>query len=106
MLFEIGRKAGDLFELIFRRNRNEDGFVEAATDEFHLAALDQFFQADKVLGAVLLDPGKQRSGVMEAEMNAGIFLEMLEEREVASVKGFFEDVLEIAAGLVSVNEQG
>jgi hypothetical protein len=43
---------------------------------------------------------------MEAEMNAGIFLEMLEEREVASVKGFFEDVLEIAAGLVSVNEQG
>jgi hypothetical protein len=31
---------------------------------------------------------------------------MLEKGEIASVKGFFEDVLEVSAGLVRVDEQG
>jgi hypothetical protein len=43
---------------------------------------------------------------VEAEMDAGMLFEVLDEGKVGSVVGFFEDVLEIAAGLVGVDEQG
>jgi len=42
---------------------------------------------------------------MEAEMNAGMFFEMLEKGRVGIIVRFFQNVLEIPAGLVSVNEQ-
>lgn len=43
---------------------------------------------------------------MQADMNARMFFEMFEEREVAIDVRSFENVLEIAAGLMGVNEQG
>lgn len=42
---------------------------------------------------------------MKAEMNAGMFCEMLEKGKVGIVIRFFQNVLEIPTGLVSVNEQ-
>ncbi len=104
--FEIASKAGDLFELVFRGNGDEDGFVKAPADELDLAALDQLFQPGKIFGAKLLDPVEKRAGIMKADMNARIFFKMLQKGEVGVVIGFFEDVLEIAARLVSVNEKG
>jgi hypothetical protein len=105
VFLEINAEAGDLFNLIFGRNRNEDRFVEAATDEFHLAALHQPFQANEILRPVFLDPGEKRPGIMEAETNSRMFLEVLNERKIGGVVGLFENMLEIAAGLVRVNEQ-
>jgi len=105
MFLEISGKAGDLLELIFGRDGDQNRFVKAATDEFHLAGLDKIFQASEIVRPVFLDPGEQRPGIVETEMDAGMPFEVLDERKIGGVVGFFEDVLEIAAGLVSVNEQ-
>src|SRR4029077_10991632 len=70
VFFEIGSKARDLFALIFRRNRDQNGFVKSTAHEFHLAGAYQFFQAEKILGTVFFDPGEKRTGIVKAEMNA------------------------------------
>ena len=75
-------------------------------DELDLSALDQFFQANEILRPVILDPGKQRPGIMEAEVNFRVLFEMFNKRKIGCVVGLFENMLEIAAGLVRVNEQG
>jgi hypothetical protein len=106
VFLEISGQASDLFALIFGRNRNQDRFVEAATDEFHLAVLDQLFQACEILKPMFLNPGEQRPGIVETETNSRVFLEVLNKWKVGGVVGFFEDMLEITAGLVRVNEQG
>jgi len=55
---------------------------------------------------MFFDPVKKRAGVVKTEMNAGMFFELFHEREIASVVGFLEDMLEIAARLMSMNQQG
>ncbi len=105
VFLEISGQARNLFTLIFGRNRDEDRLVEAATDEFHLAGLDQFFEANEILWPVCLNPGKQRPGIVEAEANLRMLFEVLDERKIGGVVGLFEYVLEIATGLVRVNEQ-
>jgi hypothetical protein len=82
VLIEIGGKARDLFVLIFRRNGDENGFVKSAAHEFHLVDPDQFFQAEKILGTVFFDPVEKRTGIVKAEMNAGMFFELFDEREI------------------------
>jgi len=42
---------------------------------------------------------------METDMHVGMFFELLQEREIGIIVGFLENVLEIAAGLVRVDEQ-
>jgi len=42
---------------------------------------------------------------VKAEMNAGMFFQLFNEREIGSAVGFLEDMLEVAAGLMGVNEQ-
>jgi hypothetical protein len=39
-------------------------------------------------------------------MDAGVLFEMFDEGEIGRVVRFFENMLEIAAGLVGVDEQG
>ncbi len=55
---------------------------------------------------MLLDPGEKRAGIVQAETNTRVFLEMFQERKVAIAVSLFEHVLEIAARLVRMNEQG
>ncbi len=43
---------------------------------------------------------------MQAETNTRVFLEMFQERKVGIAVSLFEHVLEIAARLVRMNEQG
>jgi len=105
VFFEIGGKSRDLFALIFGRDGDENRFVKSAAHEFHMAGAYQFFQTNEILGAMLFDPGEKRTGIVKAEMNAGMFFEFFDEREIGSVVGFLEDMLEIAAGLMGVNEQ-
>jgi len=106
VFFDIGGQTRDLFALIFGRDGNQDRFVKTAANEFDLTALDQSSQASEILRPVLFDPCEERAGIVEAEVNSWVRFEVLDEREIRSVVGLFEDVLEIAAGLVCVNEQG
>ena len=105
MLLEIAGEARDLLKLVFGRNGDENGLVKAATDEFNLGALDQFSKAVKIFRAMLLDPGEQGAGIMKTEANVRIFFQVLHEGEIGIVVRSFQNVLEIAAGLVSVNEK-
>ena len=105
MFLEIAGQAGDLLELVFGRDGDENWFVEAAADEFDLPALDQLSQAVKIFWAVLLNPNKQRPGIMKTQMNIGMPFEMLQERKIGIDVGFFEHVLEVSARLVRVNEK-
>jgi hypothetical protein len=105
VFLEIGGQSGDLLVLILGRNGNEDRFVEAAANELDLARLDQLLQADEIFRPMVLDPGEQRPGIVKAEMNSGMLFEMFDEGKIGSVVGLFEDMLEIAAGLVGVNEK-
>jgi hypothetical protein len=54
---------------------------------------------------MFLDPSEQRPGLVQAEMDARVLFEMFNKGEIGGVVGLFEDMLEIAAGLVRVNKQ-
>src|ERR1700737_42883 len=105
MVFEIIGKTNELHALIGGRDGNENRLVEAAADHFDLAAFNQFFQALEIFGAVLFDPGKQRAGIMEADVDTGVLLKSLEEGQVAAHIGLLENMAEVAARLMGVYEQ-
>src|SRR2546427_13023666 len=105
VFLQIGGQARNLLELIFGRDGDKDRLIEAAANELDLSALDQFFQANEILRPMILDPGKQRPGIMEAEVNTRMRFEVLDEGKIGCVVGLFENMLEVAAGLVRVNEQ-
>src|SRR5260370_36026267 len=105
VFLDISGQPRDLFGLILSGNRDQDRLVEAATDEFHPAAFGQFFQAGKILRPMFLNPAEQRAGIVQAETNSGMLFEVLKEGKVAGGVSLFEDMLEIAAGLLRVNEQ-
>jgi len=106
VFFDVGGQTRDLFALIFGRDGNQDRFVEAAANEFDLTALDESSQASEILRPVLFDPCQEWAGIVKAEVNFWVRFEVLDEREIACVVGLFENMLEVAAGLVCVNEQG
>jgi len=105
MVFEIGGQAGDLFALVFGRDGDKDGFVKAATDQLDLPSADEGFQAGEIFGTIFFDPGEQRAGIVEAHVDAGMFFEQFNEREIRVLVGFFEHVAEIAAGLMGMNQE-
>jgi hypothetical protein len=54
---------------------------------------------------MLLDPEKQRSGVMKSNANTRMLLEKREEWIVGTLVALFEDLLKISSRLMSVNEE-
>ena len=82
VLLQIGGQARYLFVLIFRTNRDQDRLIEAATNKFHLAGLDEFFQANEILRPMLLNPSKKRPGIVEAKMNFRMLFEVLDKRKI------------------------
>ena len=106
MFFEIVGKADDLLALVFVRNGNENGLVKAAANELGLAALRKFYYVRIIFRALLLDPSMKRPGIVETETNAGMLFQVLDEGQVARLVGLFKNVVEIAAGLMGVDEQG
>ncbi len=57
-MFDVIREADDLVVLIGGWDRNKDRFVKAAADQFDLAILYQDFQALKIFGTMLFNPGE------------------------------------------------
>ena len=82
MLFNVGGEPRDLLVLVFRRNRTENRLVEAAADQFGLAAFDEFSQPREILGPILFNPREQRPGIVQPKMDAGMFFELLEKRKI------------------------
>ncbi len=80
MFFEIGGQAGDLFALVLGRDGDENGFVKAAADQLDLSGADEGFQAREIFGTMLFDPGEQRTGIVQAHVDAGMFFEKFDER--------------------------
>src|SRR5260370_36004834 len=54
---------------------------------------------------MFLDPGKKGLGIVEAETDFRMLFEVLDEGKIACGVGLLENMVEIAAGLVRVNEQ-
>src|SRR5260370_34960008 len=71
-----------------------------------MSTLYESYQASELLRPVLFDPCEEWAGIVKAEVNFGVRFEVLDEGEIRCLVGLFEDMLEIAAGLVCVNEQG
>ena len=105
MVFEIGGQAGDLFALVLGRDRDKDGFVKPAADQFDLASADESFQAAKIFGTIFFNPGEQRAGIVEAHVDAGMFFEQFDEREIRVLIGLLKHVAKIAAGLMGMNQE-
>ena len=105
MVFEIGSEARDLFALVLGRDGDKDGFVKPATDQLDLACADESFQTGEIFRTILFDPGEQRAGIVEAHVDAGMFFEQFDEREIRVLVGLFEHVAEIAAGLMGMNQE-
>ena len=82
VFLEISSQPGDLFVLIFGWNRNQDRFIEAATNELHLSALNQLFDTSEILRPMFLDPGEERPGIMQAETNSRMPFKMLNEWKI------------------------
>jgi hypothetical protein len=105
MVFEIGSEARDLFALVLGRDGDKDGFVKSATDQLDLAGADESLQAGEIFGAIFFDPGEQRAGIVETQVDARMFLEQFDEKEIRVLVGLFEHVAEIAAGLMGMNQE-
>ena len=82
VLLQVGGQASNLFVLILGRNGDQDGLVEAAADKFHLAGLDQLFQANEILRPMFLNPGEERPGIVEAEMNLRMLFKVLDKWKI------------------------
>jgi len=104
-MFEVRREAGDLLALVFGRDGDENRFVETPAEEFDLAFRNESLQARKILTAIRFDPLEQRTGIVQADVDGGMFFEEFDEREIGVLEGFFEDVGEIAARLVGMDHE-
>jgi len=54
---------------------------------------------------MLVDPGKQRARIMKADVHARVPLKDFDERQIATSVGLLENVIEIADGLMRVDEE-
>ena len=82
MFLEISSQPADLFALIFEWNGNQDRFIEAATNELHLTALNQLFDTSEILRPMFLDPREERPGIVQAETNSRMPFKMLNEWKI------------------------
>src|SRR5580698_4316350 len=62
VFLEVAGQAGDLFALVLGGDRDQDGFVETATDEFDLPGADEGLEAREIFGTMLFDPVEERTG--------------------------------------------
>jgi hypothetical protein len=105
MFFYVVGQAIELLDAIRLRDGNENRFVKAATNQFDLATGYQLPQADKVARMVLLNPQQQRAGIMNGGVDGGMFFQEIQKLEIGIFIAFLKNMLEIARGLVGVNDE-
>jgi hypothetical protein len=70
-----------------------------------LAATDQFFELFEKLGMMFFDPFQQASGKMQPDPDTRMASKCVDKRPVGLLVGFFENVIEVADGLMRMNHQ-
>ena len=105
MRFDEISEAEELFALILRRNGDEDGFIEAATEELDFACSNEFLETRNIFRMIGVEPGEKRTRIVQTQAYRRIFFEQIDERKIRSLVTTFENVFKITAGLVRVNNQ-
>jgi hypothetical protein len=105
MMLDVAGEPRDLLALVRWRDRNQDRLIKAAADHLDLAVLHQDPQPLEIFRMMFFDPREKRAGVVKTDVDAGMFFEQLHEGQVAAGIGLLENVLEIAARLMRVNQQ-
>ncbi len=95
----------ELTDRVMIGEHREDGLVEAAAQDLDLSPLDQRAEALEVRGPVLLDPLEQRTREVQADLHRLEPLDQIRDRPIAALVGVREDVLEVADGLVIVEDE-
>jgi hypothetical protein len=67
--------------------------------------LHQRFQLRKVFGTVFLHPGEQWPRIVQSGVNARMFFQQFNERQVGIRVRFFKHMFEIPARLVRVDQE-
>jgi len=105
MLFDVGGETRDLFAAVFVRNRDENGFVEAASDHFDLAGAYERAQNVEIFRMEALDPFQERAGIVKASANRRMARENFDEGQIGSFVGAFDYVIKISNWLVGVDQE-
>src|SRR5581483_7193076 len=105
VVLDIIRQARDLLLLVLRRNGNQDRLVKSAPHHLHLPAPRQLPDQREVVGPVFLHPLKQRPRIVQSHVDRRMPLQQLQERQIALLIRFLEDVPEVAARLVRMKQQ-
>ena len=95
----------DLFEAIGRRNRYKNRLVKSTTEQFDLSVANQRSQAIEVRGAMALDPFEKAAAEMHAEADRRMLREHIEKGQIALRVGALDHIVEVADGLVRVDEE-
>src|SRR6266481_5113889 len=59
----------------------------------------------EILRMILFHPGKERTGIVEAEAHTRMLFQQLDKGEVAVLVRILKNMVKIAAGLMGVNQQ-
>ncbi|MNY13118.1 hypothetical protein D3C86_1462350 [compost metagenome] len=102
---QLGVEGGQLADPVARRDGGEDRFAIAGAEQLDLAALDHRGEQRHVGRKALAQPVEQPAGNMHRETEAGIVEQGLQERLVAAQMRLFDDLREIADGLVGMHAE-
>jgi hypothetical protein len=105
MLLKVIRQLAELRDLIGVRNGRQYGLIVAAPQKLHLPAPRQLAKLIEKLPVAFFQPLQQYSRVMEAEPDSRMLEEDLHEGRVSPLVSFFDDVVEVAHGLVGMDYQ-
>src|ERR1700722_18347374 len=105
MLLDVVGEPRDLFMPILRRNGDEDGLIESATDHLDLAASHESAQKLKVFRMRCFDPFKQRTGIVQPHANRRMAAQKLDERQIRLRIRALEYVVEISDRLVRMDQE-
>ena len=99
------RIAADLADAVAGGDHRQDRLVEGPADDLDPALGDQLGQAVEILGMLDVEPFHQRAAGVQADLQRLVAAEDVEKRPVAVLVGLLEDVVEIADGLMIVEDQ-
>ena len=63
-----------------------------------------FVEALEIFRSIFFDPGQQRPGIVETDVDTGVLLQSLKEWQIATRVGLLKNMAEVAARLMGVDE--
>src|SRR5579864_3260837 len=101
----IIRQALNLLTRILSGDSNQNWLVKTAAQEFYLSALDKSFQILEIFRMSLFEPFQQPSRIVQADAKKRMTEEQLNKRQIGFLVGVLDYGVEIAVGLVRVNQK-